>query len=158
VKTADFAQLKNFNANDTDYKGRKIWQRPGVLANTDFKTLQVIDKACEIMGCDAVLHVAYDPAGHASDSWHYKKVGTAIDYHFVSTWPYYQQVLALETALQRIGVFDTCGLGIYPEWRNPGFHFDLRGVWARWGARYINGKQQYFIYQEILERCKRAKK
>lgn len=154
MKKTDFAKLKYFTYEDIDYKGRKIWQRPGVLENTDFKTLQALDKIREHMGAPVVLHVAYDPSGHSSKSMHYKNVGTAIDFHFSSNAPYYQQVLAVETALEKIGIAKTCGLGIYPDWTNKGFHLDLRGIWARWGARYIGGVQKYYLYQEVLEYCR----
>lgn len=151
MKKTDFSKLKYFTYDEVDYKGRKIWQRPGVLANTDFKTVEALDKIREYMGDPVVLHCAYDPAGHSSKSMHYVQIGTAIDFHFDNRAPFYQQVLALETALEKIGIAKTCGLGIYPDWKNQGFHLDLRGKWARWGARNIGGTQKYCLYQEVLE-------
>ena len=72
--------------------------------------------------------------GHSKNSQHYK--GTALDFHFITETPFYEQILKVEQILKAWQLFDFVGLGIYPDWNTPGFHIDARGSKARWG--YIN--------------------
>lgn len=78
-----------------------------------------------------IIHNAYDTKGHATKSQHY--VGNATDFHIESSLPFWKQVLAIENILRELQIFDRVGLGIYPDWNNPGFHLDVRGEKARWG-------------------------
>ena len=51
-----------------------------------------------------------------------------------------------------IGVSEIIGLGIYPHWKNPGFHIDTRGERARWGAVMDGGRQVYVSFSEAYRR------
>jgi len=80
---------------------------------------------------------AYDTTGHATDSEHYK--GNAVDFHVVGI-PLLEAEEAIECGLRRLQLWEYVGLGIYPDWNNPGFHLDVRGFKARWariGSEYV---------------------
>jgi len=96
------------------------------------------------------IHIAYDPPGtHTNKSYHY--TGQAVDFHIVGL-TFLESVEAVEKALKELKLWNLVGLGIYPDWNNPGFHLDIRGFKARWSAKYIVvGKdkkvQKYFGYE-----------
>lgn len=82
-------------------------------------------------GWKIIVHCALDTTGHSENSEHYK--GNAIDFHFVTDVAFYAQVVKVEKLLLAWQFFNFVGLGIYPDWNNPGFHLDTRGKKARWG-------------------------
>ena len=73
--------------------------------------------------------------GHSKNSQHYK--GTAVDFRFVTNTSYYDQIKRVEEILKAWQLWNFVGLGLYPDWNNPGFHIDARGHKARWG--YVSG-------------------
>ncbi|WP_022852019.1 hypothetical protein [Limisalsivibrio acetivorans] len=82
-----------------------------------------------------LIHCGYETSGHATSSRHY--TGDAVDFHIEGV-GYKTGVNALLEALHKVQICDTVsaayvGLGIYPDWRDPGFHLDIRGYSARWG-------------------------
>ena len=91
-----------------------------------------------------VLHCAYELSGHSDKSLHYE--GKAADFHVRSNGrppdTFVQQVLLMTKALGNLQLSEHVGLGIYPQWNSPGFHFDVRGERARWG--WLDGKQVSF--------------
>ena len=99
--------------------------------------------------CPFVIHCGYETSGHTQNSQHYR--GNAVDFHVVG--PQFLDAIDLigryigpaPTGFDRDGVI---GLGIYPHWRDPGFHLDLRGYRARWGAVSLGGKQVYVSFEE----------
>jgi len=103
------------------------------------------------------IHIAYDPPGtHSDKSYHY--TGQAVDFHIVGL-TFLEAVEAMEKALKELKLWDLVGFGIYPDWKHPGFHLDIRGHKARWSARYIKaGKvkiiQKYFGYDYGKEYAK----
>ena len=76
------------------------------------------------------VHCGFDTMGHSENSQHY--LGNAVDFHVVGC-----HILEAESHLHKFlksnDLFDYVGLGIYPDWNNPGFHIDVRGKYARWG-------------------------
>ncbi|MCK4822302.1 hypothetical protein KA005_41450, partial [bacterium] len=78
---------------------------------------------------------------HCKGSYHYK--GMAVDFHFVvpnSSISFRDQSKFLMQYLVDMQLDNFVGLGIYPEWNNPGFHLDTRGKKARWlkqGGEYV---------------------
>lgn len=96
-----------------------------------------------------IIHCGYEADGHAKDSFH--KSGNATDFHISSALPFHEQISRLEMILKELQVFDKVGLGIYPDWNNPGFHLDVRGVYARWGRI----GQAYVGYADAVEHSKR---
>lgn len=104
--------------------------------------LWLLDAVREHFGCPVVIHCGYQESGHASNSQHY--LGNAADFHLVTPMPLEEQYSALEEFLYSLQTNDHVGLGVYPQWNSPGFHLDVRGTKARWGAWYNDlGKQVY---------------
>ena len=74
--------------------------------------------------------------GHAKDSFHLAKNGCmAVDFHFITKASLRKQFYAVMNS-------KFSGIGIYPEWDNPGFHvdprhFDLTQIWKKVGRKYI---------------------
>jgi hypothetical protein len=88
------------------------------------------------MGLDwpMIIHCSYGKEGHAPNSYHHKDgISRATDFHFKTGAPFKEQVIKLKYALLDTRLDDFVGLGIYPDWNNPGFHLDSRGSKARWG-------------------------
>ena len=78
-------------------------------------------------------------------------LGNADDGHFISSLPFYDQIIRLESVLDALQVSDRVGLGIYPAWDIPGFHIDVRGYMARWGwigAKKPDKTMEYCSYQQ----------
>lgn len=89
-------------------------------------------------GWEMIIHCGTQ-GKHCENSYHYK--GMAADFHFNppnSSVNFKHQGIFLMEFLTQLQVDNSCGLGIYPEWNNPGFHLDVRGVKARWLKQ--NGK------------------
>lgn len=109
--------------------------------------------------------------GHEDGSQHYK--GNAVDGAFRGI-PYKKAVDIVVAVLSKHtvgmvrrvygdfmdGVDDDVllasivGVGIYPDWNTPGFHFDVRGYKARWGAVNRNGRQTYVSWDEAYRRIR----
>jgi hypothetical protein len=98
------------------------------------------------------IHCGFEAGGHAKDSYH--KTGAAVDYHIESSLPFLKQIERLEAILKELQVFDKVGLGIYPDWNNPGFHLDVRGSFSRWGRIGVT----YVGYADAIEHAKRRNK
>ena len=98
--------------------------------------------------CRIIIHAGYATSGHSDGSQHYQ--GNAADFHIETSIPYHVQIDRMLNILMRLQVADRVGLGIYPDWNNPGFHLDVRGRRARWG--FIGSRQAGFeetiIYAE----------
>ena len=97
-----------------------------------------------------IINNAYATRGHAPKSQHYR--GNAADFHIKSQLPFWQQILVVVDVLEQLQLTDRVGLGIYPDWRRPGFHLDVRGSKARWGK--INGKPGYVSFEEAFVRAR----
>lgn len=89
-----------------------------------------------------IVHYAYDLEGHVKKSEHYR--GNAVDFHIKTKLNYLDQINALLDIFEKLQITDRVGFGIYPDWNNPGFHFDCRGEKARWGrvdSTYLSFKE-----------------
>ena len=91
-------------------------------------------------GLPIIIHNAYELTGHSEKSQHY--IGNAADFHFKHDNLFYSQIEMMEKVLSVMGVADKVGLGVYPQWKTPGFHIDVRGFKARWAQ--IDGKYVAF--------------
>ena len=116
--------------------------------------LLLLDRLRETIGKPFVIHCGYESDGHSTASQHYK--GNAVDFH-IEGLPLTEANRLLLAALHTIQIagrqaHEVCGLGIYPDWNNPGFHLDVRGYSARWGAVKKEGKQVYISYNEALKK------
>jgi hypothetical protein len=96
--------------------------------------LLVLFQVRELTGHAVVIHNAWATSGHADNSYHYK--GLAADFH-LDNLPFRDAVPLLLAALGQLQLENFVGLGIYPDWCNPGFHLDLRGFRARWRATNV---------------------
>ncbi|MFH0979059.1 MAG: tetratricopeptide repeat protein [Candidatus Woesearchaeota archaeon] len=95
------------------------------------ETVEDVKKLQTALNAKFVIHEGYATTGHLPGSLHY--VGKAVDFHITGTsLTYLEQIDAMNQALIGLKIADN-GFGIYPDWRNPGFHFDTRGKVARWG-------------------------
>ena len=82
--------------------------------------------------------------------------GNAIDGYFVTDEPYHIQVRVVMDVLEKLNIADAMGIGIYPfgaeqsqkETPSKIFHFDCRGVKARWG--YIKSMGGYISFDVAL--------
>lgn len=93
--------------------------------------LLLLDAVRTAFDAPFVVHCAYEQSGHTPASQHYQ--GNAVDFHCVTPETFPVQVCRLGGILDNLQIDHACGLGIYPDWHNPGFHLDCRGKRARWG-------------------------
>ena len=99
------------------------------------------------------IHCSFDPGSHAANSLHHNGgISIATDFHFITDIPFRDQVTALGWALIDCCLQDFLGVGIYPEWNNPGFHIDSREKKTRWG--HIQGKYIYDMQKVKQYICK----
>lgn len=107
--------------------------------------LLIIRKTLEMNGHEwpMIIHCSFEKDGHEERSWHNRNDKSyATDFHFKTDGvPFKQQVIAIERALSDSHLQDFVGFGIYPDWRNKGFHIDSRGFSVRWG--HIHGDYVY---------------
>jgi len=108
--------------------------------------LLLLDEVRHYVGYPFIIHNAYETSGHVENSQHY--LGNAVDFHV--------QDMEFKTAANKIlnsltktkfadmPMIQFCGIGIYPDWNNPGFHLDVRGYQASWGR--IKNKYVSFDY------------
>jgi len=87
--------------------------------------------------CRFVIHCGYETAGHVKNSQHPR--GNATDFHIDTPSPLADQAARLEMIFKDLQVHDRVGLGVYPDWNNPGFHLDIGGFgrWGRIGKTYV---------------------
>jgi len=104
------------------------WGEPNKMSGL---LLLLMDAIADEMGHHVIVHCGYELGGHSKNGQH--DDGTAADFHFKEAGPYFNQICELERILEDLQVADRVGLGIYPDWNNPGFHLDVRGARARWG-------------------------
>jgi uncharacterized protein YcbK (DUF882 family) len=146
---AVWSKLKHFNRWEA-------WGEPGKVNGL---LLFLLDKITEevknyarqkykvVTPC--IIHCAYATGGHSPNSQHYK--GNAADFHFKNI-PAYEVYTIIQKALADYQVSDFVGLGVYPDWRIPGFHLDVRGYKARWSqviGKYTDITRGAEILKEI---------
>lgn len=113
--------------------------------------LLTLDKLREVVGIRMAIHCGTQ-GEHSNTGYHPK--GLAADFHFISPLSLWQQLISLNQGLVELNLLMFCGLGVYPDWNHPGFHFDLRGSYARWGAINVstngNNKQTYISWEDLI--------
>ena len=107
--------------------------------------LLLLDRLRELIGHPISINNGYATDGHATKSQHY--LGNAVDFHVLSVSPR-EASRKIKDALEVLGLSDQVGLGCYPDWKNPGFHIDVRGSKARWSK--VNGKYVKYEAGEML--------
>jgi hypothetical protein len=130
--------LKNF-------KVREAWGDPSKMNHL---LLYLMDgfRSSLPNGCWIKVHCGYKEGGHTKNSFHYK--GKAIDFHVVGISALEAEACLMHYLSQskvidgvEYQLLNYVGLGLYPEWANPGFHLDVRGKrasWARVGGAYVS--------------------
>jgi hypothetical protein len=70
-----------------------------------------------------LIHCAYQDREKG-----YHPLGTAVDYHFspIELITPYKAFEITEQVLNEYSTSNFMGLGVYPDWANPGFHLDTR--------------------------------
>jgi uncharacterized protein YcbK (DUF882 family) len=109
----------------------------------DWKKMNVavvwmLDRMRDFIERPIVLHCGYEDGGHTENSQHY--LGNAVDCHIVGLSLIDQYLLAER--------FNWNGIGVYPDFNNPGLHLDCRTLLAndiskRWACYKINGVNDY---------------
>lgn len=120
-------------------------ERWGDPARMNGALLLLLDAVRGLVGFPFVIHSGY--RGGANEGEHGN--GNAVDFHIAGLEPY-MAYLKLTEALAELQALDFVGLGVYPQWNNPGFHLDGRGRKARWGQ--VDGR--YCGIDEALETLK----
>ena len=132
-----FERLKWFRADESDYRGHSpAWRESNKMSGF---TLLLLDQIRDITAWPIIIHAGFGKEGHTAKTWHERDdIGHAVDYHFKTQVPFAVQIETVLQIIDEMQVNDLIGLGIYPEWNNPGFHLDDRGFRARWGK--LGGK------------------
>jgi len=105
--------------------------------------LLTLDRVRESLGHTIVIHCGYEAAGRVANSQH--TIGNAVDYH-VEGIPFYDAYTMQSAIFDFLQISDRIGFGIYPDWNTPGFHLDVRGTRARWGAVHARDAQGNKLY------------
>lgn len=153
----DWTAIKHFT--------REEWQRDPERVSPD--VVMLLDEQRDahglmVPGVRYVIHVAWDDAGHVTDSGHYtvnRELAVAVDYHMEVggvALPLLEQWLWAER-------FPWNGIGLYPFWRSPGLHCDLRRIGrehAHLGRRWWRDTDGAYksVDEELIERLIKRKK
>ena len=124
---------------------KEAWGEPGKINGLLLLLLETIRTA---LGYPIIIHCGTQGV-HTKNSQHY--LGNAVDFHFDTITPFPEQVSKLLKVLSALQVSDRVGLGVYPDWNNPGFHLDVRGYAARWGRI----GSDYVSFNKVLEYLRR---
>lgn len=139
-KLTDWDRVKNFTRNEN-------WGDPD---RVNASLVYVMDALRNWLGFRIHINNAFEASGHSPKSQHYK--GNADDFWVECDLDFAEQVRLIEEFLELFGLADKVGFGIYPNWRRPGFHLDVRGRRARWGAIPDGeGGQQYVSQEAALD-------
>lgn len=116
----DFDYLSHFDRDES-------WGEPEKMSPLIFSAVDIIRHMA-----DWPLMVHCGTQGkHKENSKHYD--GMAIDGHFITDVALYFQATTIMRILKQTGLDQKMGIGLYPNWNSPGFHFDCRTSPARWG-------------------------
>jgi len=140
----EFGTLKHKDIFKENARGQVLLTTE-VKANTSFLILKDIDDLQEHLlhinpNARIRIHCLWENDGHTKGSKHYLKIrpdGTieclalACDFD-IENMNYKEAYEAVMDFLQEKNLFYTVGMGLYPDWNNPGFHLDHRGEKRRW--------------------------
>jgi len=137
MSKADWNGLRHFSPSEA-------WGDPAMMER---ETVFLMDHIRSAMRHPIVIHCGYEKRPYRPTSRH--NSGSAVDFHIAGI-AFRDAVELAEETIQKLGVSEQVGLGVYPHWNNPGFHLDTRGYRSRWGAVKRNGRQIYVSYDEAL--------
>lgn len=132
----DYKLLRFFNP-------KEAWGNPVAM---DFNFLVLLDRIRGEFPKNAYfrIHCAADRDGHTTNSEHYLRPCPCADLH-VDNIPFPKAIDQMEAILRKLKVDSFVSLGIYPTWKNPGFHIGYTGKRKRWG--FVHGEQ--LAYDEV---------
>ena len=108
----DWCDIKHFKPSEFDHPNK---MNPYLIRR--------LDQFREMIGKPIIIHSDYRPGDSGQHG-----LGNAVDIHVKGMNVVDQYLLAEKT-----GLFN--GIGVYPNWNNPGLHLDVRkGSPARWGC------------------------
>lgn len=112
-------------------------------------TMVILDKFRGSLphGCWVKVHCGYKAGRHIKNSFHHR--ARAVDFHvvgcsFIEAEQHLMRFLngsTLTICETTYNLIDFVGIGIYPEWADPGFHLDTRGKrnsWAKVGGVHVS--------------------
>ena len=116
----------------------------GDPAKMSFELVKRLDCLREFCGNPIIIHCGYAIQGHSENSQHY--LGKAADLHIMGLSLINQYLLAER--------FNFGGIGLYPDWKHPGLHCDVRkkaiedpyNRWAKIDGKYV------FLNETVLRR------
>lgn len=123
-------KLEFFSKNEKNIYGKPAWGEPDKICPFTLETLDEItrrvkkeiwEKYNRIAYC--LVHCTYEERDSG-----YHPLGTAIDFHFAPRnliTPYMAYDIINNTLIE-YNKSNFMGLGVYPNWANPGFHLDTR--------------------------------
>ena len=129
----------------TKFKESEAWGDPMKMSYRIVWLLANI-RASLPNNCWIKIHKGSSISGHAKKSQHYNVPCLAVDFHIVGC-PLLESEMHIMKYLHNSGMIEFVGIGIYPQWLNPGFHIDIRGERASWSK--LNGK--YVAYKLGIE-------
>jgi len=110
--------------HDRDWSTIRHFRQDEFIHNPDlilWDTVTLLDEMRDAVGAPIHVHVAWDDSGHVEDSSHYagsRDFATAVDFHI--------EGLSLLDQWLFTERYPWNGIGIYPFWKDPGLHVDLR--------------------------------
>lgn len=131
-----------------NFSPKENWGDPNKMSGTLLLTLDAVRRFYDH---PFVIHCGFATTGHSEASFHYK--GEASDFDIKEPGvSFHTQIIKFLHILDGLQLSGSVGLGIYPQWNNPGFHLDVRGESARWG--YLNG--DYCSFGRALDYTERV--
>lgn len=123
-------RLKHFSKNEN-------WGNPDKMNGLLLITLDEIRDRCDNR---IIIHCGTQ-GQHVENSRHY--TGDAVDFH-VENMSLKNSYSIILNVFEDFQIVNKTGLGIYLDWKNQGFHLDLRpgkGRWARIEGKYTGIEQ-----------------
>ncbi len=146
MKSSDFQHFEYFSPNENWGEITKIkWEHVYFL--------NFIRNKLKEHGYDWPFNIncSYEQKGHLDKSWH--KKGKATDGYFRTDKNLLEQYIIIDDILIETGLINFMGVGVYPDWNNPGFHLDNRGEklhWIKFKNKYIYGKDAVYLYLGLI--------
>ena len=132
MDTRDIKQLKNFSPNERDIFGREIFGDAFIIS---IELMWMVDDMVTYAkgvyrNAICIVH-DINNGEHSENSLHYN--GKAIDLHMEGMTLGEQSRIAMR--------YFFGGMGLYPDWKHPGLHLDIRNTPCTWVQR--NGEYIY---------------
>ena len=130
---------------DTEFWGTIKYFKPKEFSypdNVSRELIRALDRYRVLVGKPIIIHSDYRPKDDGSQH----ALGLAVDFHVKGMSVIDQYLLAEKSNL-------FTGIGVYPDWNNPGLHCDIRVVkgndfparWGRWGEKdYVALNEDFF--------------